>query len=89
MHVITITRITTAKPEAIWELWANVLERTRWDDSLEHIKLEGPFQSGMYGVVKLKEQPERKFEILDCVPMQKYSDRFFLPMGGNWIGCTP
>lgn len=87
MHIITVTRKTTAKPEAIWELWAKVPERTRWDDSLERAQLDGPFQLGMVGVVKLKEQPERPFEILDCVPLQKYTDRFFLPLGGKmgWV----
>jgi len=87
MKVIKITRKTTAKPEAIWELWANVPGRTRWDDSLEHIKIDSEFKSGAFGAVKLKGQPERKFEILDCTPMTRYTDRFFLPMGGkmDWI----
>jgi len=37
--------------------------------------------------LKLKDQPERKFAILDCVPLQTYTDRFFLPMGGkmDWM----
>jgi hypothetical protein len=45
MHVITVTRRTAATPEAIWRLWADVPNRTRWDDALERITLEGPFQS--------------------------------------------
>ena len=86
MHVITVTRRTTAKPEAIWRLWADVSNRTRWDDALERITLEGPFQSGAAGIVKLRGQPERKFEVVQCVPPQAYTDRFFLPLGGkmNW-----
>lgn len=87
MHILTITRKTTAKPQAIWELWANVETRTRWDDALEHAKADGPFQLGMCGVVKLKKQPERPFKIMECVPLQKYTDRFFLPLGGkmDWV----
>jgi hypothetical protein len=46
MHVVTVTRRTTAKPEVIWRLWADVPNRTRWDDALERITLQGPFQSG-------------------------------------------
>jgi hypothetical protein len=83
MHVITVTRKTTAEPQAIWELWADVPNRTRWDESLEHATLEGPFRSGATGTVKLKGQPERKFEVLHCEPPQAYTDRFFLPMGGK------
>jgi hypothetical protein len=83
MHVITVTRKTTAKPETIWQLWADVPNRIHWDDSLEYAQLDGPFQIGAMGVVKLKGQPERKFTILDCIPTQMYTDRFFLPMSGK------
>lgn len=87
MHVITVTRRTTAPPENIWQLWADVPNRTSRDDSLEYAKLEGPFQSGAIGRIKLKGQPERNFQILDCLPLQKYTDRFFLPMSGkmDWV----
>jgi hypothetical protein len=33
-HVLTVSRTTTASPEAIWELWADVANRTRWDEGL-------------------------------------------------------
>jgi polyketide cyclase/dehydrase/lipid transport protein len=83
MHLITVTRKTTAEPQAIWELWADAPNRTRWDQSLEYATLEGPFRSGATGTVKLKGQPERKFQVLRCEPPQAYTDRFFLPMGGK------
>jgi uncharacterized protein YndB with AHSA1/START domain len=83
MHVITVTRRTTAKPEAIWRLWADVPNRTRWDNSLERITLQGPFQPGAAGIVKLRGQPERKFKVVDTVPPRAYTDRFFLPLGGK------
>jgi uncharacterized protein YndB with AHSA1/START domain len=83
MHVITVTRQTTAKPEAIWRLWADVPNRPRWDESPERITLQGPFQPGAAGTVKLRGQPERKFEVVDTVPPQTYTDRFFLPLGGK------
>jgi Na+/melibiose symporter-like transporter len=83
MHVITVTRRTAATPEAIWRLWADVPNRTRWDDALERITLEGPFQSGAAGIVKLRGQPERRFEVVQCEPPQAYTDRFFLPLGAK------
>jgi hypothetical protein len=60
-----------------------VPNRTRWDDSLERITVEGPFQSGAAGIVKLRGQPERKFEVVQCMPPHAYTDRFFLPLGGK------
>jgi len=70
-------------PEAVWELWADVPNRTRWDHSLEDISVEGPFQRGATGFAKLKGQPERAFEVLDCDPLRAYTERFFLPMRGR------
>jgi hypothetical protein len=39
MDVITVTRRTAAKPEANWGLWADVPNRTRWDDALQRITI--------------------------------------------------
>jgi len=83
VHVISVTGRTAATPEAIWRLWADVPNRTRWDDALERITLEGRFRSGAAGVVKLRGQPERRFEVVQCVPPQAYTDRFFLPLGAK------
>ncbi|MFI9503118.1 SRPBCC family protein [Nocardia sp. NPDC052566] len=85
MQVITVTRTTTAAPEAVWELFADVAGRVRWDEALE--AMEGPFELGGRGWVKLKTQPRRNWEIIECVRPQRYTDRFFLPMGGrmDWV----
>jgi hypothetical protein len=77
----TVTRTTTASPEAIWDLWAQVPDRTRWDSGLEWATIEGPFELGARGEVKLVDQPAREFEIVEYEPMRAYTDRFFLPMG--------
>jgi hypothetical protein len=41
--VIEVKRETTATREQIWELWADVPNRTRWDRDLEYAKLDGRF----------------------------------------------
>jgi hypothetical protein len=83
MHLITVTRKTSAQREAIWKLWADVPNRTRWDDALEYARIDGPFARGAPGSAKLKDQPERRFEVVNCVPLQSYTDRFFLPLAGR------
>jgi hypothetical protein len=45
-HVLTVSRPTTASPQAIWDLWADVANRTRWDDGLEAARIDGPFHQG-------------------------------------------
>jgi hypothetical protein len=82
-HVVTVTRETTATREQIWQLWADVPERTRWDDGLEWIRVDGPFETGATGEVKLKGQPAVRLEILECDPARGYTDRFFLPAGAR------
>ena len=81
--VVEVTRETTATREQVWELWANVPNRTRWDEDLEYARLDGPFRKGSTGEVKLKGQPARKFLITHCEPLEGYTDRFFLPLYGK------
>jgi hypothetical protein len=51
-HVLTVSRTTTASPETIWDLWADVANRTRWDEGLEAARIDGPFQQGASGEIK-------------------------------------
>ncbi len=81
--VIEVTRDTTASREQIWELWADVPNRTRWDANLEYATLNGPFRTGSTGELKLEGQPARKFLITYCEPLEGYTDRFFLPLYGK------
>ena len=83
VQVIEVRRETTATREQIWELWADVPNRTRWDRDLEYANLDGPFRRGSTGEVKLSGQPPRKFLIIHCEPLEGYSDRFFLPFYGR------
>jgi hypothetical protein len=80
-HVITVARPTTASPQAIWQLWADAPNRTRWDAGLEWARLDGRFERGATGEVKLHGQPPRRFEIIEHRPPNQYTDRFFLPLG--------
>ena len=81
--VIEVTRKTTADREQVWDLWADVQNRTRWDADLEYATLNGPFRAGSTGEVKLEGQPAREFLITYCEPLEGYTDRFFLPFYGK------
>jgi hypothetical protein len=37
---------TTAAPEAIWMLWADVEGWPSWNGDIEHIEIDGPFATG-------------------------------------------
>jgi len=81
--IIQVTRTTTATREQVWALWADVPNRTRWDAALEYARLDGPFQTGASGEVKLKGQPVIPFIITDCAPLERYTDQFLLPLYGK------
>lgn len=81
--VIEVKRETAAPREQIWELWVDVSNRPRWDEGLQYARLDGPFREGSTGEVKLEGQPTREFLITRCEPMEGYTDRFFLPLGGK------
>ena len=80
LQIIQMTRKTTATREQIWELWENVPDRTRWDGGLEYIRINGPFEAGTTGVVKLKDFGDpTAFQITYIEPLTANSERYFLP----------
>ena len=81
--VMEVKRETTAPRVRVWELWADAPNRTGWDEGLEYARLDGPFRESSTGEVKLKGQPARRFLITRCEPMEGYTDRFILPLGGK------
>jgi hypothetical protein len=82
-HVVTVSRPTTATVDPLWALWADPANSPRWDRAVQSSTHDGPFATGQTGTVTLKDQPSRRFEIIDCQPKTTYTDRFFLPAGGK------
>ncbi len=80
MWTTTVTRTTTASKQRIWSLWQDVANWNTWDHEIESVELFGNFQVGTKGVLKPLGGPKTKFEILECVPLQTFTDRSYLPM---------
>ena len=75
-HIVTVTRSTTADPEVMWRLWADVPARTDWDKGLDYIEVDGPFAAGTAGTVKVQGQDPIRYQIIDVQPETSYTDRF-------------
>lgn len=75
-HIVTTTRTTDASPDVMWELWADVPNRTEWDHGLEYIEIDGPFEKGTTGVVKVEGQSEIEWKLIEVTPKSAYTDRF-------------
>jgi hypothetical protein len=46
---------TTATTDAIWSLYADVTRWPEWDDAMERVDLDGPFDVGISGVMHVKD----------------------------------
>lgn len=75
-HIVTVTRSTDAKQSVMWDLWADAPSRTDWDKGLEYIRLDGPFEAGTTGTVKVQGQGPIPYEVVEVNPQDSYTDRF-------------
>lgn len=75
-HVVTVTRTTDANPDVMWELWSDVPARTEWDRGLQYIEIDGPFEAGTVGTVKVEGQDPVRYEIVEVAPKVSFTDRF-------------
>jgi hypothetical protein len=83
IKIIEVKQIShDATLDQLWELW-DFDKRKEWDSSLEWIKADGNFTLGQTGLLKLEEQPARKFKITEFEKNKCYTDRFYLPMAGK------
>ncbi|MDR2995037.1 MAG: hypothetical protein LBV11_14690 [Bacillus cereus] len=81
--LVEVSRETTASKEKIWKQFSDVPNRKNWDKSIEYAKINGPFQMGATGEIKLHGQSPSQYEIIVYKNLEAYTDRFFLPMFAN------
>jgi hypothetical protein len=74
------TARTKARPEEVWELWANVATWSRWDDELASSQLEGAFAVGTRGSLKPKGGPTTSFVLTHVEPNVAFTNRSSLPL---------
>lgn len=55
--IIKHTLETTATPAQIWTVWSDVKGWLTWDKDIELCELDGPFQTGITGRLKMKSSP--------------------------------
>ena len=65
---------TTASPEAIWALFADVPGWKRWNAGIESIELDGPFATGTWMTMKPPGQDALRSRLVDVVVNQGFTD---------------
>ena len=72
---------TSASPEAVWQLYTDVASWPTWDDAVERLTLDGPFEPGAVGTFKLHEQDPLEFRLLEVQPQRGFMDETSIPGG--------
>jgi hypothetical protein len=65
---------TTAAPEAIWRLWADVARWGDWNSDLERIEIHGPFAVGTEISMVPSGQDEIRLRVAELVDNQLFVD---------------
>jgi len=65
---------TTAAPDAIWRLWADVPGWPAWNDDIERIALHGPFAADSRIVMKPTGEEPIELRIAEAIEPERFVD---------------
>lgn len=65
---------TTAAPDAIWALFADVPGWQGWNAGIEHIELDGPFATGTWMTMKPPGQDAMRSRLIDVRVNEGFTD---------------
>jgi hypothetical protein len=65
---------TSAKPQAIWQLWADVDAWPAWNGDIEDIELQGPFAAGSKIVMTPRGEEPVELRIAEAVEPELFVD---------------
>jgi hypothetical protein len=70
MLIIKHTVETTATPSQIWEIWQDVENWKKWDQTIELSRIDCPFQTGTTGCTQFKGTPLFKTLLTQVEPFK-------------------
>ncbi len=81
--MLTLSFKTTVKgnKKDVWNHYCEVEKWHAWDKQLEEISLDGPFETGTVGQMKLFGQPPLEFQLSDVQEYQTFSNLASTPFG--------
>lgn len=75
----------TGTKEIIWAYYSEVQNWFAWEEDLENISIDGAFETGTYGKMKLEGQPEMAFKLTSVIPYQEFWDQTDIPELGSIV----
>jgi ligand-binding SRPBCC domain-containing protein len=79
MYTWSHTVTTTATPEQVWPLYADVQRWLEWDSGLVAVTLDGPFAVGSTGTLQVEGQPPLTWTLVDVVDDALFTDVTEIP----------
>lgn len=78
--------VTTDKVngQQLWQLFADVNNWHTWDDGVEFASIEGKFEQGNHFILKPKNGPKVKIELVETIPARKFTDLTRFPLAKMW-----
>ena len=65
---------TTASPEAIWRVWADVPRWGEWNPDIERIEISGPFEAGSTITMTPRDEEPIELRIAEAVEPEHFVD---------------
>ncbi|MGY3778516.1 SRPBCC family protein [Isobaculum melis] len=69
--------------ETLWSYYSEVEKWFFWEENLENISIDGAFETGTYGKMKLVGQPEMAFRLTSVIPYQEFWNQTDIPGLGS------
>ena len=69
-----------ATKEQLWKLFADVNNWHIWDEGIESVKMEGKFEKGNHFLLKPKNGPKVKIELIETIENKKFVDFTKFPL---------
>ncbi|MCP4051139.1 MAG: polyketide cyclase/dehydrase and lipid transport [bacterium] len=69
-----------ATPETLWQLWSDVENWKKWDNSIEWSQMKAPFQEGSKGQLKPRNGPCTSFIVSTAVKNKRFVTQSKLPL---------
>jgi Polyketide cyclase / dehydrase and lipid transport len=65
---------TAAAPEALWHRWADIASWSAWNDGIEAIDVEGPFEVGTAFTMTPPGQERIRMRLTEVTPGRSFTD---------------
>lgn len=65
---------TAATPDAVWRHWADMATWPQWNDGIESIEVEGPFEVGTAFVMTPPGQEPIRLRLVEVKPGEAFTD---------------